>query len=290
MENVEEQQYLNLVRDVLENGSKREDRTGVGVLSKFGTQLRFNLRNNRFPLLTTKRVFWRGLCEELLWFLSGSTDAEILQKKGVHIWDMNGTRDFLDGRGLVENEPMDLGPIYGFQWRHFGAKYKGRHHNYKGEGVDQLSELIRQIKENATSRRMVLTAWNPVDLPKMALPPCHLLCQFYVSNGELSCQLYQRSADLGLGVPFNIASYALLTKMIAHICGIQPGEFIFTMGDTHIYLNHVTALQEQIQRIPREFPSLHFSRNVDDIDDFGFDDLVLENYSPTDPIKMEMAV
>ncbi|CAM9610379.1 unnamed protein product, partial [Laminaria digitata] len=213
--NEEEMQYLRLVEDILDNGVRRGDRTGTGTLSKFGVQMRFSLRQDRFPLLTTKRVFWRGVAEELLWFVAGCTNANVLKDRGIHIWDGNGSREFLDGLGLTEREEGDLGPVYGFQWRHFGADYTDMHADYTGKGVDQLAECIEKIKTNPEDRRIVLSAWNPKDLGKMALPPCHMFCQFYVANGELSCQMYQRSADMGLGVPFNIASYALLTRLVA---------------------------------------------------------------------------
>eukprot|EP00953_Heterococcus_sp_UTEX-ZZ885_P024001 13159-Heterococcus_DN1.PRE.1 len=205
--NKEEMQYLDCVKDILENGAVRGDRTGTGTLSKFGVQMRFSLRNERFPLLTTKRVFWRGVAEELLWFVAGCTNANVLQEKGIHIWDGNGSREFLDKLGLTHREEGDLGPVYGYQWRHFGAKYVDMHTDYTGQGVDQLAECINKLKTSPEDRRIIVSAWNPSDLDKMALPPCHMFCQFYVANGELSCQMYQRSADMGLGVPFNIASY-----------------------------------------------------------------------------------
>lgn len=211
--------------------------------------MRFSLRDNIFPLLTTKRVFFRGVGEELLWFIKGCTDAKELQAKKVHIWDSNGTREFLDKNGLFDREEGDLGPVYGFQWRHFGAEYKTCHDDYTGQGIDQLNEIINRIKTNPNDRRIIMSAWNVNDIPKMALPPCHCLVQFYVANGELSCQLYQRSADMGLGVPFNIASYALLTYLIAHVTGLKPGDFIHTLGDAHVYSTHVEALKQQVRCI-----------------------------------------
>ncbi|KAF2583847.1 hypothetical protein F2Q70_00033956 [Brassica cretica] len=192
----------------------------------------FNLRRS-FPLLTTKRVFWRGVVEELLWFISGSTNAKLLQEKGIHIWDGNASREYLDGIGLTEREEGDLGPVYGFQWRHFGAKYTDMHADYTGQGFDQLLDVINKIKNNPDDRRIIMSAWNPSDLKAMALPPCHMFAQFYVANGELSCQMYQRSADMGLGVPFNIASYSLLTCILAHVCDLVPGDFIHVIGDAH---------------------------------------------------------
>lgn len=251
--------------------------------------MRFNLRN-QFPLLTTKRVFWRGVAEELIWFLKGSTDAKELQAKNIRIWDGNSTREFLDAAGFHDREVGDLGPVYGFQWRHFGAEYKTCNSNYENQGIDQLKDVIERIKTNPNDRRIIMTAWNPTDVPKMALPPCHCFVQFYVANGELSCQLYQRSADMGLGVPFNIASYSLLTYMIAHVTNLKPGDFVHTFGDTHIYLNHVEPLKEQLKRTPRAFPQLKIKRQVTDIDDFRYEDFEIVDYDPYPTIKMDMAV
>lgn len=273
--NHDEYQYLNLIKNIIETGKfvemhksdmtianksfnqfifrhagkKRSDRTGVGTVSIFGAQMRFSLRNNIFPLLTTKRVFWRAVAEELLWFIKGSTNAKELQDKNIHIWDGNSTREFLDKMGFADREEGDLGPVYGFQWRHFGAEYKTCHDDYTGKGIDQLNEVIERIKKNPNDRRIIMSAWNVVDIPKMALPPCHCFVQFYVADGELSCQLYQRSADMGLGVPFNIASYALLTYMIAHVTGLKPGDFVHTIGDAHVYLNHIEPLKFQVKTI-----------------------------------------
>lgn len=224
----EEYQYLDHIRHILSNGNKRCDRTCVGTYSIFGAQMRYSLRDT-FPLLTTKRVFWRGVLEELLWFIRGSTNAFELRDKNVHIWDANSTREFLDSVGLKEREEGDLGPIYGFQWRHFGAQYKGMHADYKNQGIDQLAHVINTIKTRPTDRRILMCAWNPIDIPEMALPPCHCLVQFFVAGDELSCQLYQRSADMGLGVPFNIASYALLTYMIAHVTGLKVSKNIYLL-------------------------------------------------------------
>ncbi|XWS40058.1 hypothetical protein CRYUN_Cryun18bG0108000 [Craigia yunnanensis] len=249
----EEYLYLKMVQDIISDGNLKDDRTGTGTLSKFGCQMRFNLRKT-FPLLTTKKVFWRGVVEELLWFISGSTNAKVLQEKGIHIWDGNASRDFLDSIGLTDREEGDLGPVYGFQWRHFGARYTDMHADYTCQGFDQLLDVINKIKNNPNDRRIILSAWNPSDLKLMALPPCHMFAQFYVANGELSCQMYQRSADMGLGVPFNIASYSLLTCMIAHVCDLVPGDFIHVLGDTHVYSTHVRPLQEQLQKLPKPFP------------------------------------
>ena len=283
-------QYLNLIRDIISRGQERSDRTGVGTIGLFGCQMRFDLSES-FPLLTTKRVFWRGVVEELLWFIKGDTNANHLNEKGVTIWNANGSKAFLESRGLGHREEGDLGPVYGFQWRHFGAKYVDMHTDYTGQGVDQLAECIHKIKTNPTDRRILLSAWNPADLSLMALPPCHMFCQFYVSaDGKLSCLMYQRSCDMGLGVPFNIASYSLLTCMIAQCCGLQPGEFIHMLGDTHVYSNHVEPLKTQLERTPRAFPKLKINPNKTDIDSFVLEDFTLEGYNPYPNIKMEMAV
>lgn len=290
--NKEEKQYLDLIRKILAEGDVRSDRTGTGTKAIFGTQMRFSLANNTLPLLTTKRVFYRGVLEELLWFIRGDTNAKHLQEKGVHIWDGNSTRAFLDSRGLGGNEEGDLGPVYGFQWRHFGAEYVDFHTDYTGQGVDQLQEIIDTLRSNPTDRRMVLSAWNPAALSRMALPPCHMFCQFFVAKGRLSCQMYQRSCDVGLGVPFNIASYSLLTIMVAWVCGLEPGEFIHVMGDTHVYLNHVEALKVQLEREPRAFPKLRIKPGTqrESIDGFKFEDFELSDYAPYPKIEMEMAV
>ncbi|KAG8442161.1 hypothetical protein GDO86_011094 [Hymenochirus boettgeri] len=252
-------------------------------------QARYSLRD-QFPLLTTKRVFWKGVLEELLWFIKGCTDSKELSAKGVKIWDANGSREFLDNLGFTSRKEGDLGPVYGFQWRHFGAEYKDAHTDYSSQGVDQLQNVINTIKNNPDDRRMIMCSWNPKDISLMALPPCHALCQFYVINKELSCQLYQRSGDMGLGVPFNIASYALLTYMIAHVTGLKPGDFVHTLGDAHVYLNHIEPLKIQLQRTPKAFPKLKIVRKVENIDDFTADDFLIEGYNPHPTIKMEMAV
>jgi dihydrofolate reductase/thymidylate synthase len=290
--NMEEMQYLYMVDEVLKRGELRMDRTGVGCYSVFGKSMRFDLSKGKIPLFTTKRVFWRGVVEELLWFISGSTDVGVLQRKGIKIWDGNGSREYLDSVGLKDNEVGDLGPVYGFQWRHFGAKYINCKSDYKGQGVDQLSRVIELINRDPKDRRMLVNAWNPSDLGKMALPPCHVMCQFYVSNnGELSCQMYQRSCDMGLGVPFNVASYALLTRMIAYVCGLKCGELVYVMGDVHIYKNHVDGLKLQMDRMPKEFPELEIREEVEkSIDKFEYSSFVLKNYNPCETIGMDMAV
>ncbi|XP_012251175.2 thymidylate synthase [Athalia rosae] len=286
----EEYQYLDLIRRIICQGTEKGDRTGVGTRSIFGPQMRFSLRDGVFPLLTTKTVFWRGVVEELLWFIKGSTDARELASRGVNIWNANSTRSFLDKCGFIDRDEGDLGPVYGFQWRHFGAQYKDMYTDYTGKGIDQLMDVVNKLKHARNDRRIMMCAWNPADIPKMALPPCHCLVQFYVASGELSCLLYQRSADMGLGVPFNIASYALLTYMLAHVTGLKPGEFVHTMGDCHVYLNHIAPLQKQIERIPKPFPKLNITRLVPDIDQFKSEDFELIGYDPHPKIQMDMAV
>lgn len=286
----DELEYLNLIRKILRDGKFKPDRTGTGTISLFGPQMTFSLRNSTMPLLTTKRVFWRGIVEELLWFLSGSTDSNLLREKNVHIWDANGSKEFLEKSGLGHRDEGDLGPVYGFQWRHFGAKYVNKETDYTGQGVDQIADLIERIKKEPHDRRLIVSAWNPVDIPIMALPPCHCFAQFYVNDGELSCKLTQRSADVGLGVPFNIASYALLTHMIAHVTNLKPGDFVHSLGDAHIYKDHVESLQKQLDRKPNEFPKIQFKRPVKDIDDFRYEDFDLIGYKPQEPINMKMSV
>ncbi|SNX82075.1 related to thymidylate synthase [Melanopsichium pennsylvanicum] len=299
----EESQYLELVQRVISTGESRPDRTGTGTLALFAPQpcLRFDLTNGNLPLLTTKRVFFRGVLEELLWFVAGKTDSNLLTDKGVHIWDGNGSSAFLDSRGLSHRRQGDLGPVYGFQWRHFGATYKDCDTDYTGQGVDQLAQVIDKIKNNPTDRRILLSAWNPKDLQLMALPPCHMFAQFFVSNLDayakgkgkkhLSCQMYQRSCDLGLGVPFNIASYALLTCMICKVTDCEPKELVLSMGDAHVYKDHVEPLKLQLERQPLPFPKLQInSRDVKDIDDFRFDNFQVQGYKCHSKIDMKMSV
>ncbi|GFY89710.1 thymidylate synthase 1 [Actinidia rufa] len=280
----EEYLYLRLVQDIISTGTPKDDRTGTGTHS--------------FKIWLP--VFWRGVVEELLWFISGSTNAKVLQEKGIHIWDGNASRDYLDRQvksycyckviGLVDREEGDLGPVYGFQWRHFGARYTSMHADYTGQGFDQLLDVIDKIKNKPDDRRIILSAWNPSDLKLMALPPCHMFAQFYVTNRELSCQMYQRSADMGLGVPFNIASYALLTCMIAHVCDLVPGDFVHVIGDAHVYVNHIRPLQEQLQKLPKPFPMLKINPQKKDIDSFEAADFKLIGYDPHQKIEMKMAV
>ncbi|SBT87485.1 bifunctional dihydrofolate reductase-thymidylate synthase, putative [Plasmodium malariae] len=283
-----EYQYLSIIYDIIMNGNKQNDRTGVGVLSKFGYIMKFNL-NQYFPLLTTKKLFLRGIIEELLWFIRGETNGNTLLNKNVRIWEANGTREFLDNRKLFHREVNDLGPIYGFQWRHFGAEYTNMHANYEDKGVDQLKNIIHLIKNDPTSRRIILCAWNVKDLDQMALPPCHILCQFYVFDGKLSCIMYQRSCDLGLGVPFNIASYSIFTHMIAQVCNLQPAQFIHILGNAHVYNNHIDSLKVQLNRIPYPFPTLKLNPEIKNIEDFTISDFTIQNYVHHDKISMDMA-
>jgi len=285
-----ESQYINLIKHILENGISKDDRTGIGTLSIFSYNMTFNLRQS-FPLLTTKKVYWKGVVEELLWFISGSTDSNVLKEKGVRIWEGNSSREFLDSRGLSHYDQGDIGAGYGFQWRHFGAKYTNMYDSYEGQGVDQLKDVIYKIKNTPDDRRIIMSAWNPTDLDKMALPPCHIFVQFWVDTNkkELHSQMYQRSCDVGLGVPFNIASYALLTCIIAKLCDLTPGDFHYCMGDTHIYKNHIDAMKLQITRDPYDFPKINI-KDITDIDNIKFDDIELIDYKYYENIKMNMAV
>jgi thymidylate synthase len=275
-------QYLDLLQYIKDNGVKKEDRTGTGTISTFGYQMRFDLAEG-FPILTTKKVFMKGITHELLWFLKGDTNIKYLNDNGVHIWDEWAT------------EEGELGPVYGKQWRSWACP--------DGSTVDQISEVVRLLKEKPHSRRIIISGWNPADLPdesvspqenakngKAALPPCHTLFQFYVVDGKLSCQLYQRSADVFLGVPFNIASYALFTMMMAQVTGLKPGEFIHTFGDVHIYLNHIDQVNEQLSRTPKKLPTMKINPEVKSIFDFKFEDFELEGYDPDPAIKAPISV
>lgn len=285
----EEKQYLEIIKDCIENGEYQSDRTGTGTLSLFGRSMRFSLRDNRLPLLTTKFVPFRVVLEELLFFIRGQTDNRILIDKNIHIWDANCTKEFFVKNG-IDREENDLGPVYGFQWRHFGAEYKDCKTDYSNQGIDQLNEVIESIRNNPTSRRHLVVAWNPTQIKQMALPPCHCLFQFRVSNGRLSCILYQRSGDMGLGIPFNIASYSLLTIMIAKLTGLEPDSFIHFIGDTHVYMDHVEPLKTILEREPREFPKITLNdKKYNKIEDFEFDDFILENYNPHPKVVMKMS-
>ncbi|WP_417491249.1 thymidylate synthase [Maricaulis sp.] len=261
--------YLDLLRDILLNGTRQDDRTGVGTRSVFGRQLRCDLSEG-FPLLTTKKVHFKSIAIELLWFLRGETNVRWLQERGVKIWD-----EWADADG-------ELGPVYGKQWRRWAGP--------DGTEIDQLANLLEQIRNNPASRRLIVSGWNPVDVPSMALPPCHTLYQFNVADGKLSCQLYQRSADMFLGVPFNIASYALLTTMVAKVCGLEPGEYIHTFGDAHIYSNHMDQVAEQLSRTPRPLPRLRLNDDANDLFAFEYEDIMLEDYDPHPAIKAPVAV
>ena len=296
-------QYLDLLKRIKEEGLVKSDRTGTGTRSVFGHQMRFNLAEG-FPLLTTKKVFLKGIIHELLWFLSGDTNIKYLVDNGVHIWDNDAFRyynelcvrhgvlpvamdTFLEAASQRIPSPIegytfgDLNHVYGYQWRSW-PKADGSH-------IDQIKQVIETIKHNPDSRRMIVSAWNVAEVDDMALPPCHVLFQFYVADGRLSCQLYQRSADTFLGVPFNIASYALLTMMIAQECGLKPGEFIHTLGDTHLYLNHMEQVDEQLSREPRPLPTMHLNPEVKSVFDFRFEDFTLKGYDPHPAIKAPMS-
>lgn len=293
--NHEESQYLHLIKEILTSGTLKIDRTQIGTKMVFGRMMRWSLKNGRLPLLTTKKTFFRGILEELIWFLKGSTDSFELSKKGINIWKGNGSRKFLDMRGFPNRQEGDLGPVYGFQWRHFGAKYIDAHSDYSNQGIDQISQIIHTLKTDPNSRRMILSAWNPLDIDEMALPPCHMMAQFcVVMDGDgtsyINCLMTQRSADVGLGVPFNIASYALLTHIIAHVSGMKPGELVVSTGDTHIYLNHIEALRIQLNRTPCPFPIIHIDSNLKDIDQISSSHFTLSDYRCHDSIKMEMAL
>ncbi|OHY98698.1 thymidylate synthase [Salinicola sp. MIT1003] len=261
--------YLDLMQRVLDSGIEKADRTGVGTLSVFGHQMRFDLREG-FPLVTTKKLHLRSIIHELLWFLRGDTNIAYLHEHNVTIWD-----EWADADG-------DLGPVYGYQWRSWPAP--------DGEHIDQIAKVVEQIRRNPDSRRHIVSAWNPALVDEMALPPCHALFQFYVANGELSCQLYQRSADIFLGVPFNIASYALLTHMVAQVCGLKPGEFVHTLGDAHLYLNHLDQARLQLSREPLPLPRLKLNPAVDGLFDFRFEDIAIEGYESHPSIKAPIAV
>lgn len=297
--NIEESNYLDLLGNILQNGSERADRTGVGTKGIFGTQLRFSLENNQVPMLTTKKMFSKGVIEELLFFLRGDTDTKKLEAKGVNIWKGNTTREFLDKRGLKDLPEGDMGKGYGFQWRNFGGYISqdvvgdGSYELFEHKGIDQLAQVIHTLKTNPTDRRIIISAWNPYQLSEMALAPCHILCQFYVDGDNLSCQWYQRSVDSFLGLPFNIMSYGVLTHIIAKTVGLKAKELIFVGGDTHIYNNHIVQVHEQISREPYPFPTIEINKelhSVEDIEKLQYEDFVIKNYQSHPAIKAEMAV
>jgi len=304
----EEHQYLNLIRDILEKGTWEEGRNGR-TKTLFGASMRFSLKNGQIPILTTKKTAWKTCLKELLWFISGSTDNTVLKKQGVHIWDANGSREFLDSRGLTDYEEDELGPVYGWQWRHFNKPffskketdeirrnfmkpaYEEKYSDLNKQGIDQLQQIIDALKDpkERFSRRLVLSAWNPCQLEQMALPPCHVLCQFNVHDGnKLSCSLYQRSCDVFLGQPFNIASYSMLTHLLAKHCGLEAHEFVYFMGNVHIYENAISACETQLTRQPYPFPTLTITHELEHIEDYVVSDFVLNNYQSHDAIKAEM--
>jgi thymidylate synthase len=285
----QEQQYLDLIKNILDNGTWEEGRNGR-TKSVFGNMMRFDLTNGKIPILTTKKTAWKTCLKELLWFIRGETDNKLLQDQGVHIWDGNTTREFLDSRGLNYREGL-IGPGYGFQWRHFNAPYDQESGGPSGKGIDQLQQIIDALKDPAqrTSRRMVMTAWNPLQIDKMALPPCHILCQFNVHDGnKLSCCMMQRSNDEACGTTINIASYSFLTHLLAKHCGLEAYEFVYFKGNCHIYEDHVEGLKLQITRKPFPFPTLSIKQVRDNISDYTIEDFVLENYQHHEPIKFQM--
>ena len=287
-----EYQYLQLLRSIMKEGVKEVGRNGT-TYTKIGAAMRFSLRDNQMPLMTTKKLAWRVCLKELLWFIKGDTSNESLQKQNVKIWNGNASREFLDSRGLNYLAENDLGPVYGHQWRFWNAKYYNTNTNYEGKGIDQLQGIIDEINKTKltgeTSRRMIMSAWNVEQIDEMALPPCHVLSQFHITEGnKLSCSLYQRSADMGLGVPFNIASYSFLTHLLAKHCDLEAKEFVHFIGNAHIYDDHIEALQEQVKKIPLDPPSINIKQKKDNIDDYEFNDFEIIDYNCLESIKMEM--
>ena len=286
----EEFQYLQLIENILKNGSTSETRNGT-TKSIFGNMMRFTLNNGTIPILTTKKVAWKTCFKELTWFIKGNTSNKLLKEMNVHIWDDNGSKEFLKKQGL-EYEEDDLGPVYGHQWRHFNAPYTDCNTDYENKGIDQLQELITNLKSETgrQSRRLLISAWNPCQIKEMALPPCHVLMQFYVSeNKYLSCSLYQRSGDVGLGVPFNIASYSFLTHILAKHCGLEAKDFVYFLGNAHIYEEHIEPLQEQLTRIPYEFPKIQIKEQKENIEDYDLKSIeFITEYKYHDIIKMKM--
>ena len=286
----DEYQYVNLIHDILEEGSLEEGRNGK-TLTVFGAAMHFSLEDNVIPILTTKRVAWKTCLKELFWFIKGDTSNKSLKEKNVKIWNANASREFLDSRGLQNLQEDDLGPVYGHQWRFFNASYDNCNTDYTGKGVDQLANLIKDLKnpETRTSRRLLLSAWNPCQLNEMALPPCHVLMQFNVVKGnKLSCSLYQRSGDVGLGVPFNIASYSFLTHIIAKHCDLEPYEFVYYLGNAHIYDDHIESLRKQIKRNPLKLPTINIKKKYENIEDYSLEDIEINDYEFHEVIKMEM--
>ena len=288
----QEEQYLNLLREILDRGTWEDGRNGR-TKSIFGNSMRFSLQNGTIPILTTKKTAWKSCLKELLWFIRGDTDNKTLQEQNVHIWDGNTTREFLDSRGLAHYSEGLIGPGYGYQWRHFNATpynpVTGQ--PSRDQGIDQLGQIIEALKDPAqrTSRRLIMTAWNPLQLDEMALPPCHIMCQFNVHDGnKLSCAMYQRSCDVPLGSPFNIASYSFLTHLLAKHCGLEAHEFVYFMGNCHIYEDHIDSMRSQVERQPIEFPTIEIKATRDNINEYEVDDFVVKNYKSGEPIKMKM--
>ena len=290
----QERQYLSLIKNIIDNGVKEVGRNGT-TYSEIGGMMRFSLKDNTIPLMTTKKLAWRTCLKELLWFVKGDTSNDNLQKDNVTIWNGNATREFLDSRGLYNLKDNDLGPVYGHQWRFWNANYENSETNYKGKGIDQLQNIIDEIKyckeNNETSRRIIMSAWNPEQIDEMALPPCHVLSQYHITEGnKLSCSLYQRSGDMGLGIPFNIASYSLLTHLLAKHCDLEAGEFVHFIGNMHIYDDHIDVLKEQIMKSPYDFPKLYINEKKKNIEDYEFNDFKVKNYNFHNQLKMKMRV
>lgn len=290
----QENQYLKLIKNIIKKGAKEVGRNGT-TYTQIGGMMRFSLENNKIPIMTTKKLAWGVCLKELLWFIRGDTDNKLLQNENVKIWNGNATREFLDSRGLEHLEENDLGPVYGHQWRFWNAKYETSNNSYNGMGIDQLQGIIDEIKickeTKENSRRMIMTAWNPEQINEMALPPCHVLSQFHITEGnKLSCSLYQRSGDMGLGVPFNIASYSFLTHLLAKHCDLEAGDFIHFIGNMHIYDDHIALLEEQINKTPYEFPELNILQKREDINEYKFNDFEIKNYKYHKQLKMKMRV
>lgn len=284
----EELEFLHMLIKIQVHGFRSTNRTGVDTLNILGMTNTYSLENGNFPLFTTKKMFFRGMAEELLFFIGAKMDSKILEEKNIFFWEGNSNRKFLDNKGLTDYRVGELGPIYGFQWRHFGAKYEGPDADYTGKGVDQLARAIHLLKTNPTARDIIVSAWNPCDLEKSVLPPCHSFFQFLVNGDKLTCLLTQRSGDMALGVPVNVASYALLTHMVAHVTGLKAHSLIHTVNSAHIYLPHIDGVNEMTKRMPKPFPKIRFARKVDNIDDFEYEDFILEGYEPHEKIKFEM--
>lgn len=283
-----EEQYIQLIKDIIDYGEFVDGRNGR-TKTLIGSSMHFPLSNNTIPLLTTKKVAWKTCLKELIWFMNGSTDNKKLKSQNVKIWNGNSTKDFLEQNNLPYEED-DLGPVYGHQWRHFNADYIDCNTDYSGKGVDQLSNIVEILKDksNRSSRRIILSSWNPQQINKMALPPCHILAQFNVVNNKLSCSMYQRSCDIGLGVPFNIASYSFLTHILAKHCDLEAGDFYYHLGNTHIYDDHIEKLKLQVEKSPFEFPKIYVKNKKDNINDYTIEDIVVDNYKSHESIKMIM--